>query len=132
MRSKGYNPATLAKRMGKSPVAGGSPSTNVTSGDVPAKNPLEDNDNGANKFKDGSKWTANSWAAAGKKGNRPAHSFSQGRPSFAGGKPSGGTPVRPLPALSNKPKKDMLNRGQAKKALSPRMNALSKRLGKGK
>lgn len=127
MRSQGFNPSTLAKRMSKSPVAGGV-STNVTAGDVPAKNPVVENDNGANKFKDGNKWTAQSWAAAGKTGRRPAHSF---------GKPRGGNPVKPLPALSNKGKKDFLNRGQSLKALSsngpkkvpsPRMNALSKRL----
>lgn len=129
MRSAGFNPSTLSKRMGKSPVAGGA-STNVTSGDVPAKNPVTDNDNGANEFKDG-KWTAQSWAAAGKKGKRPAH-------SFGGGKPRGGNPVRPLPALGKKgPKKDFLNRGQAKKPMVPgvgnaRVNALQKRLSKGK
>lgn len=39
-----------------------------------------------NNFQKGpGQWTSESWDAAGKRGNRPDHSFGAGKPSFVGG-----------------------------------------------
>ena len=142
MRSKGYNPSVLKKRIRQTGQGGpSSPPTdrsnkpNWEGGGVKA---VQDN------LHKGSEWPARAealkkrftsrddWEDAGKTGKRPDHSFTQGPPSFAKGpknKPRGGTPVKALKPI----KGDFLNRGKSKKPLassSPRANALVKRLNK--